>query len=102
MGDAAASNNPAYRARTAGSAPQLTEALPTESVAFGMVPLEPIETWSHPVPLPDSAVPTVDHLTALAAALAAAAEEARGEGNLALARELDSQEARVRAEARRT
>ena len=66
-----------------------------------MVPLELAETWSRDVPLPDSAVPTVEQLTALAAALAAAAEEARQTGNLALARELDSQHARVCAEARR-
>ena len=82
-------------------APELTEAPPTESVASGMVPLEPTETWSRYVPLPDAAVPTVDQLTALAVVLAAAAEEARQAGNLALARELDSQHARVRAEARR-
>ena len=79
----------------------MTEALPTDALGSGMVPLYPTRTWSRHVPLPDSAVPTVDQLTALAAALAAAAEEARQTGNLALARELDSQHARVRAGAHR-
>ena len=79
----------------------MTEVSPTGAVASDMVPLEPTGTWSRPVPLPESAVPTVDQLTMLATALAAAAEEARQTGNLALARELDSQHARVRAEVRR-
>ena len=43
---------------------------------------------------------TRDQLVALAAALAAAAGEARQTGQPALARELDSQHARVRAEVR--
>ena len=53
------------------------------------------------MPLPDSAVPTVDQLTPLAAPLAAAAAAAQQTRTLALPRELDRQHARVRAEARR-
>ena len=50
--------------------------------------------------MPDAPSPTLDQLTALAAALAAAAAEARQAAQLALARELDGQHTRVRAELR--
>ena len=50
--------------------------------------------------MPDTPSPTPDQLMALAAALATAAEEARQTAQLALARELDHQQARVRAELR--
>ena len=82
-------------------APKLTEPPPTDAKTSGTVPLYPTRSWSCHVPLPDAAILTVEQLTALAAALAAAAEEARQEGSLALARELDYQQAQVRAEARR-
>ena len=48
----------------------------------------------------DSPAANHDQLVALAAALAAAALEARQTGQQALARELDHQHARVRAEVR--
>ena len=50
--------------------------------------------------MPDAASPTPDQLLALADALATAAAEARQTAQLALARELDHQQARVRAELR--
>ena len=50
----------------------------------------------------DTPAINLDQLVALAAALAAAAAEARQTGQQALARELDHQHARVRAEVRTT